>query len=809
MLKHRLSQVARYRQYFLSHPRVIVAVFVLISLFLSIGITKVQFVNQFERDLPEVDPIFQTNRRLEEVFGEKDLLMVALVNDGGIYNTGTLAKLFEMSRELEDMDGVVPGSVKSLCTVKNISGSDSALDIGPFIEEPPDSEEGVAQIRAAVEQNALAQGRLVSLDGTATIIRGHLEAGHDVEHVYRELHALKEKYSGPERIHITGDTIVDYEVTSSMRKDIAWLFPVALILAVGILFGAFRRFASVIIPCVAVVATVGASFGLMGFFGMPVTVVGSILPVVIVAVVSAYGIHIVNAFANESVAGGTGQDILRRTMRLITWPVVISAVTSAIGFGSLVIFKIRSIHDFGIILAGAILFGLCASVIFIPSFFAILPHRGSAGRAAQSSRFIDWLILSFYEFVERHRKGFVTCAALCLLLSVLAGARLKVGLEPAKLFPEGHPTRTSLDVFNEKLGGSTCFNVMVETEDADGIMEPGVLRRMDEFQRFAESQDHVGYATSFVDVVKRLHLILGETEESGEQLPNDKSGVAQYLLLYSMSGDPSDFEDIVDYDYRRAKLLVMLNTYDDAEHIALYHRLKEKAESLFGNDARVEFGGRAMILLAQDRYIVVGKIQNIICSLIIVWIICTLYFRSLTGGILSIIPLAVSTVYTFGVMGLLGIRLNVATAMTTSIAVGVGVDFAVHYIHRFREEYARSHDEREAVRNALLTAGKGIIYNTLSVSLGFFVFMGSRFQTLRDFGWLIALTMVTCAAGSLLFLPPLICAVRPYFIYGKEPQYVRKALSIRSIRLPAMNLEVRLDSIPWLKSRLGKMFQYL
>ena len=790
-------------------PKSAAAAFIVLAVALSFGLTRVKFETRFGRDLPQSDPFLQTNLRFEEVFGEKDLLMVGLVNDDGIYNTQTLAKILAISDALEKVEGVIPGSVKSICSVKNISASESVLGIGPFFEEPPRSEEEVKRIRAAVEENFMARGRLVSDDATTTVLRASLESDHDVERMYEEVRAIADAYAGPERIYLAGDTVIDYEVTSSMIKDVTMLFPASLLLAVVILLAAFRRISGVVAPCISVVATTAASLGLMGFWGMPVTVVGSILPVVIVAVVSAYGIHMVNMFNHEYARGGTRTDALRRTMQAVAGPVAVSAITSAIGFGSLIIFKIRSIHDFGLILFFAILFGLCSALLLIPSILAVFPFRGVPGKGSKASRFIDWLIVGCYGFIQRRKKMFAAVVAAGLLLALVSAVRLRVGLEPAKFFPEGHSTRQSLDVFDRKLGGSTYFNVMVETTESDGIIEPGMLRKMDEFQKFAESRTHVGFATSFVDVVKRLHFVLGGTLEDDDSLPDDRSQVAQYLLLYSIAGDPTDFEEIVDCDYRRAKLIVMLNTYDDAEHLQLYRDLKRKASDLFGDGARVEFGGRAMILLGQDRYIVVGKALNIACSFVIVWLVCTLYFRSISGGLLSIIPLALSTVYTFGLMGLTGMRLNVATAMTTGIAVGVGVDFAVQFIHRFRDEYLRTRNDRQAVRNALVTTGKGIIFNTLSVSCGFLVFMGSRFQALRDFGWLIALTMCTCAVGTLIFLPPLIQAVRPQFIYGRQPEHITRLFSFRPLRIPLLNIEFRLDAPPWLSSGLRKVLQYL
>lgn len=806
--KEKTPIIERMIAHVLRRPRAMLIIYISIVFVLSLGITRVKFENQFGRDLPDNDPIRQTNKRLEDVFGERDLLLAALVNDDGIYNQQTLAKLSEITSELEDVDGVLAGSVKSLCTVKNISASDSELNIAPFYEEPPADEQETAHVHEAVEENFMARGRLAALDGTAVGIRADLAPDHDVEKLYEQTRAIADKYAGPERIYLSGDSIVDYEVTNLMRRDVTFLFPVALLLAVAILFAAFRRFRSIVVPSMAVVATTAASLGLMGFLGMPVTVVGTILPVVIVAVVSAYGIHIVNALNHESARGGSGTEILRRTMHAIGGPIVISALTSAIGFGSLIIFKIRSIHDFGFVLAAAIIIGLCSSLVFIPSILAVFPGHKKRRASAARSDMVDRIILMMHAFVERYRRIFASVAVAGFVLALAASFWLKVGLEPAKFFPEGHPTRRSLDVFNERLGGSTHFNIMVDTGESDGILDPETLRKMDEFQQFAMSRQHVGYATSFVDVIRRLHIAFGEAGESALELPDTRSQVAQYLLLYSISGEPTDFEEIVDYDYRRAKMVVMLNTYDDAEHLELYETLKAKAAELFGENVSVEFGGRAMILLAQDRYIVGGKILNIICSLMIVWVVCTLYFRSVSGGLLSIIPLAVSTVYTFGLMGLMGIRLNVATAMTTGVAVGVGVDFAVHYIHRFRHELILTGDEAEAVRRTLITTGKGIIFNALSVSCGFLVFMGSRFQALRDFGWLIALTMITCTIGTLVFLPPLIQTLRPYFIYGREPKYVEKVLSFPPPRIPVINLELILPVHACLSSGLKRIAHF-
>ena len=240
--------------------------------------------------------------------------------------------------------------------------------------------------------------------------------------------------------------------------------------------------------------------------------------------------------------------------------------------------------------------------------------------------------------------------------------------------------------------------------------------------------------------------------------------VAQYLLLYSMSGDPGDFSDLVDYNYQRAKMRIMLKTTEQDHHKALYVNIRNYVDQNFPKDVKVEFGGDVMFWLAQVNYIVAGKIQNIVLAIIIVMLFCMLVFRSVIGGMLSVIPLAISSILTFGLMGFLGIRLETGTAIITAIGIGIGVDFAIHYILRMREECVKGLNLEEATRATLLTSGKAIIFDVISNIIGFIIFIFSGFIPLQNFGWLISFTMVTVAVGSLLVFPALFSLTRPNFL---------------------------------------------
>jgi outer membrane lipoprotein-sorting protein len=312
---------------------------------------------------------------------------------------------------------------------------------------------------------------------------------------------------------------------------------------------------------------------------------------------------------------------------------------------------------------------------------------------------------------------------------------------------------------------------MVEGAEPDAIKDPALLRKIERFQAYAESLPHVGATSSFADVIRRIHQEMNGGDPAFHVIPESRELVAQYLLLYSMSGDPGDFSEFVDYDYQRTKVRIMFDTSEQRVHRQLYEALNAYAAKEMGPDVKVEFGGDVMFWLAQMRHIAVGKVYNIIAGIAFVLLFCSLTFRSVTAGAFSIFPLVIATALTFGLMGFVGIRLEASTAILTSVAVGVGVDFALHYLINFRQELARYEgpiDIEEVATRVFMVGGKPILFDMIANILGFSVLMFSSFLPVRYFGWLISLTMLSVGVATLLVMPALIAVARPRFLLGRS-----------------------------------------
>jgi predicted RND superfamily exporter protein len=266
-------------------------------------------------------------------------------------------------------------------------------------------------------------------------------------------------------------------------------------------------------------------------------------------------------------------------------------------------------------------------------------------------------------------------------------------------------------------------------------------------------------------VIRQMSRALHETDEAGyDKIPETRNGVAQYFELYSMSGDPDDFEKMVDFPYEHAMVTARLMTSSTKKLDVILGQLSE----LVQEDRDIKLvGGFGAILFELAVGVVNGQILSLILAILVVGALLMLLFRSVAAGVISAIPLALSMAVLFGLMGFFKIELNVATAMLSSIMIGVGVDYTIHFLWRYREERMQGLDPGAAVKTTLSTTGRGIIFNALSVVIGFTVLMSSGFMPVRFFGFLIVVSILSCLIGALILIPALCLVLRPRFL---EPE---------------------------------------
>lgn len=272
----------------------------------------------------------------------------------------------------------------------------------------------------------------------------------------------------------------------------------------------------------------------------------------------------------------------------------------------------------------------------------------------------------------------------------------------------------------------------------------------------------VGSVTSIATMIRIMSKAINDPEdELYDKIPDTREGVAQYLELYSMSGDPEDFEDFVDFDYANALLQIQYQA-DDMETL---NKIESKVKTLMEGDENVSvIGGYSLVEKELSESIGKGQVNSLIFAFVAIFILLVIIFKSFSGGLLGTLPLFFTVLSTFGLMGWLGIEINLATAMLSSISIGLGVDYSIHLFWRLKTEIKAGNTYEQAIRTSLLTIGRGITINAFSVILGFSVLFLSSFPYIHYFAFLIIISLLLCLTGALILVPAICKLTSPKFL---------------------------------------------
>lgn len=739
----------------LNRPKFFFFVLLLITAFLGWGMTSLEMENTQDSELPEENIMVKTKKNIENIFGKKDVILVGIESDN-IFTYETLSKIREIEEEIKEIEGVVPDETVSIVSVNNIVGDDEGVDVGEYIKEIPTDVTILNDLKQRAVNNELMLDRIISKDARYSAIVANIEEGYKEEQVYAEVNEIVKKYAGPEYIFISGDPIQQKEIDMGIQGDMRLLLPIAFLLLIMAYYFSFRSVLGVLLPLSTVILCIVWTMGIISYLGYKITVVSSIIPILMLVISGSYTIHVMQKFYDEYMDPKDNIDAIRRKIvKNLFSPFFLTSLTTALGMITLVIFRVRSIKEFGVIVSLGAVFTFIITILLISSVFWFLRNQKLKISPVRDYAVLNRFLLKISGLSINYGKTIFIISLILFGVSIYGIFNLKIGNDFIKYFPKDHRLTVAYEKFNDNLGGADYIDIMFEGKEVDAIKSPLFLRKIDDILKFAKSEySFVGNTFSVVDIVKRMNKELHGGDKAYELIPDNNEEIAQYLLLYSMSGNPGDFNSIVDSDNQRTKVRVMLKTSEQDDHKRIYHGLSEYAKKHFDDSINVEFGGSAVFWLAQIGYIVIGKIENIIMAILIVLLVNCFAFRSFKFGLVSIIPLTLASLFTFGVMGFLGIRLETATALITSIGIGIGVDFAIHYLFSLRKNLI--HGDMKTVSDITMSStGKAITIDVFTTILGFIVFLFSGFIPIQHFGLLITLTMIDSCLMTLLMFPVL------------------------------------------------------
>ena len=347
------------------------------------------------------------------------------------------------------------------------------------------------------------------------------------------------------------------------------------------------------------------------------------------------------------------------------------------------------------------------------------------------------------------------------LISAFGIFRVVVDTNPNGYYPPDHPSVTVNNLIDKHLGGSQNVAVVFKGD----IKDPKIMNKIDQTEHALAQMDEIGTTLSIARVLHQMSRALNDSSDSYyDKIPDSHDGIAQYFELYSMSGDPDDFNKLVDFTQSHAIITARINKTSTSVLSEVVKRIEKMVK---GDPDVLLVGGFGVVLSELAEAVVEGQLLSLLSSIIVVAILIMLLFRSFNAGIISAVPLTFSIIVLFGLMGVFGIELNIVTALLSSIMIGVGVDYTIHFLWRYREERRAGLDAVSAVRKTLTTTGRGITFNALAVIIGFVALFFSTFLPVRFFGFLVVVSILACLIGALVLVPALVLVWKPKFLEGK------------------------------------------
>jgi len=746
---------------------------------------RVEIDTSTEGFLPADSPIRIAYEDFRDGYGRDQAILLAIESDD-IFDLAFLEKLRALHEELE---AELPHlqDVQSLVNTRNTRGEGDELVVEDLLEDWPESAEDLAILRERVLASPLYVDQLVSRDlrMTTVIIKpdvysslgpasdelaGFDEAaasgekppylsGAENSEIVEAVRVIVERHKSEDfRIMVAGVPVMVDRLMRGMQTDMGRFTALAVLTIALALALLFRRVAAVVLPVTVSGLAMLSTLSLMPLLDIALTTTTQIMPSFLLAVGVGGTVHILAIFYQASARGESKEDSIAFALEHSGLAVVMTSLTTAGGMLSFVSSDIAPVTELGIVTPIGVVMALVFSLVLLPALISVFPmvtsEQVDPGHVSPTRRFL----MACGDMATTHAWPVIGIWTLLLALSVLGAMRIELSHDPIAWFPEEDPMRVAMETVNEELNGTMFLEVVVDTGAENGIQSPELLERIERFQEFALALEggevRVGKTISITDVVKETHQALNENHPEFYAIPRGRALLAQELLLFENSGS-DDLEELVDSQFREARVTLKLPFADSIHYAAFFERLMEGGDEIFDGAATLTFTGEARLMTWLIKTLSHNLIRTYALAFSIITPLMILLLGSVRMGLVSMIPNLAPLIVTLGVMGWFGIPLEVFTMLIGSIALGLAVDDTVHFMHNFRRYFEQSGDVRYAVRETLATTGQALLFTTIVLSSGFFIYMFATMKSLFHFGLVTGITIIVAFLADLVLAPAL------------------------------------------------------
>lgn len=743
------------------------------------GLKKITIESSFSKYFLEDDPILVKSEEFKEIFGN-DYFVAVLTETDNTFSQKSLKLIKELSKELLDSVSYAE-KVTSLTDIEFLRGTQEGMQIEQIVpnEIPSDLKELEKIKKRAYSKPNIAK-RLISKDGRLSWILLKLRTFPEDSIWKKDKKALAPDFiTGMQADRIiskvkyqeinpkaTGMPYLSYKKQKFFSKEAKNIMLMACVFSLIVLIFATKSFRGVIVPLITSISTIVIIYGMLGYAGYKIDSAMMSIPILLSMAISiAYNIHLFSYFKRHYHKSGKRKEAVIEAVAEMGWPILFSALTTVGALLTFLVIPVKPLQFMGFATSSCVLVTFLIVIFLMPSILSIGgDKKGKSESAEPRDRWLDRQLSTLGRFVLRNPKSIITISIIIAVFMIVGALRVDSAFDIEKTIGRQVAYIDDiLDISESELGSIYSYDIMIEFPTNGDAKEPENLVRLEKYAKYAESLELTKRTTSILDIVKDLNRTLNENSEKYYSIPKDKNQVAQMLLLYENSGG-TESEYWMDYDYKRLRLMVELDFFNSGEAKEELAKMQLEAKKIFPN-AQVSIVGNLPQFTAMMDYVVRGQIASFGIALLVIMLLLMLVFGSFKVGLVGIIPNIAPSIVVGGIMGWLGIPLDMMTATIMPMILGLAVDDTIHFINHGKLEFSRKGNYNDAIAKTFKTVGVALVLSTVVIASNFLMYTTSLANQFINLGILAVAGMVSALLADLFITPILF---KWFKIFGKE-----------------------------------------
>ncbi len=743
--------VQKYINFLNSYKYFIIIGITLFVALLSLSLKNLAFEGSYKIWFDKDSKIIKDYEVFRSRFSGDDTFIVAFRDEQGIFNAHAVSSILELTKEFQKLEGV--RKVDSLSNYQYISSEDDDIIVEDFLY----GDENLTQKSSLALKDKLVLNQLISKDAKTTMFALSLSdklGSNEAVNIalFQKLQKILKEASQKSgyKFYITGIPAVTASLVSISQSDAMVLMPLAVVMVVVFLFLIFRSFFGVLVPSVVVVFTFLSVLSLQMLLGYKLNNFTVNIPSFITAIAIADAMHLYLAWVYYKSKGFYTKEALTQALGSNIVPMALTSFTTVVGFATLGVSEIEPVSTLGIAITSGAVLAFLLSITLVPAII-LTRKRDDKVTAVQILNLAN--IQGYGAIIQRHDKKIVLCFTVIIVLVSLGLFHLKIDSNSIKYFSKDTVVRSGAEFIEKNLTGSMRYEIILDSGKKEGVKEPEFLDSIMEFEKvFKNRFTNVRFTTSLKDIVQRMQKVLNPDAKTA--LPDDKKLVAQYLLLYSMSlPQGMELNDKMDTQERYLRLTINTNIVDTSEDLAMIEWIKDywKKQTPYSADVQ----GQTAIFAYMQSSVTKTLILSISMTLAIVAFTMLLIFKNFKMLWLFLLPNIAPIIVVGGIMGYLGISVDIGVAISAAVILGIAVDDTIHFFSKYFESIkVRSFEE--SIDYIMSHSGNAMILTTLILSVTFAIFGVSSFVPNVNFAIVTVSALNIALLFDLVLLPALL-----------------------------------------------------